>query len=1046
MSKGKSTWKYNKLLTARKNYFDGLSGPSLMQRQDWYTLSTTPTMSTSPTNSVGIVLGGYTSNPTIIQPGTSTISDIISQGNKPTTTTKPTRSFLGLDWSNPFKSSDIKKVAGAIGGAVGNIGGALIGNGYSSGVGSTMRGLSGIASAIPGPWGAAASAALGIGAGVTDRLFGSKMNTENIAKVEANINALNNFKSDASNFDQLAQNWSNAVGGMEFSDSFIGSDGIFSNKAKKKARSLREQVAAGKLWTDNSLNNNAENISDTQMGTLMENYLSLGGNLLSKGGSIFIKPENRGKFTETKKRTGKTIEELTHSKNPLTRKRAIFAQNAKKWHHAFGGELNTQGGDFTNGLLYIDNGGSHESNPNEGVPFGYDQNGIPNLVEEGETVFNDYVFSKRLRIPKSLRKKYKLGGDISYAEASKKLAKESEERPNDPISTRGLEYFMQDLAMSQEISRTKNNSKKSSKESNLFEGGGNTGSGSNKPRLQVIDPEKVRRQARQQARLRVVNTERRLKGDPPLTLTRPDDPSMEQYKTSKYTMSSFPMWTPLMDPNIDLSTTLQPPSGFEYNGYSTGRTNTSAQKTNNNSNSGNYSNTQVVNPIVYTDTYSDGSNKTKTKTAYRQSSVDSSNRSSSSDRGTKSNTKGNTDNSQTSIVPTIKYEHKIRRADGTLEDLPTTDQYYSGVDYNTGNTWADTFKDKYSFDITKNFADTTNSDGSITRRYFYTPVTPKQEKQNDKVFSKGTDGQYTIITGDDPYTTLFNSGNYSLANKVQNPDGSYNYYYDPVEETPPVEPRPTWMRYTPAAALGITSLTDALGLTNKPDYTNADAIAEMYKGTSLYRPVSFSPLGNYLTYRPFDRDYYLNKMSSEAGATRRNLLNTSGGNRAAARAGLLAADNQYLGKVGDLARQAEEFNMQQKQAVADFNRETDSINASGMFQADSANQRAFMEAMSQYLKGMETAAAMREKARLTADAAKSANLSNFITSIGDIGRENMAWNWRDFYKATSAPVATELEALLGETPQTTTQTTSKKDSTTSKAKGGKIKRRKGLTY
>lgn len=32
-------------------------------------------------------------------------------------------------------------------------------------------------------------------------------------------------------------------------------------------------------------------------------------------------------------KTGKTTEELTHSKNPLTRKRAIFAQNAKKWKH-----------------------------------------------------------------------------------------------------------------------------------------------------------------------------------------------------------------------------------------------------------------------------------------------------------------------------------------------------------------------------------------------------------------------------------------------------------------------------------------------------------------------------------------------------------------------------------------------------------------------------------------------------------------------------------------------------------------------------------------
>ena len=52
-----------------------------------------------------------------------------------------------------------------------------------------------------------------------------------------------------------------------------------------------------------------------------------------KYGGIHIKKKNRGKFNALKKRTGKTTEELTHSKNPLTRKRAIFAQNAKKWKH-----------------------------------------------------------------------------------------------------------------------------------------------------------------------------------------------------------------------------------------------------------------------------------------------------------------------------------------------------------------------------------------------------------------------------------------------------------------------------------------------------------------------------------------------------------------------------------------------------------------------------------------------------------------------------------------------------------------------------------------
>lgn len=47
--------------------------------------------------------------------------------------------------------------------------------------------------------------------------------------------------------------------------------------------------------------------------------------------AIKINPKNKGKFNATKKRTGKTTEQLKHSKNPLTRKRATFAANAAKW-------------------------------------------------------------------------------------------------------------------------------------------------------------------------------------------------------------------------------------------------------------------------------------------------------------------------------------------------------------------------------------------------------------------------------------------------------------------------------------------------------------------------------------------------------------------------------------------------------------------------------------------------------------------------------------------------------------------------------------------
>ena len=71
----------------------------------------------------------------------------------------------------------------------------------------------------------------------------------------------------------------------------------------------------------------------------MDNFELFSIPMLANGSGIHIKKENRGKFTETKRRTGKTTEELTHSKKPLTRKRAIFAQNSRKFKHMNGGNI-----------------------------------------------------------------------------------------------------------------------------------------------------------------------------------------------------------------------------------------------------------------------------------------------------------------------------------------------------------------------------------------------------------------------------------------------------------------------------------------------------------------------------------------------------------------------------------------------------------------------------------------------------------------------------------------------------------------------------------
>ena len=48
---------------------------------------------------------------------------------------------------------------------------------------------------------------------------------------------------------------------------------------------------------------------------------------------IHIKPENRGKLTRLKKRTGKTEAELWKEGNPAIRKMITFARNSRKWKH-----------------------------------------------------------------------------------------------------------------------------------------------------------------------------------------------------------------------------------------------------------------------------------------------------------------------------------------------------------------------------------------------------------------------------------------------------------------------------------------------------------------------------------------------------------------------------------------------------------------------------------------------------------------------------------------------------------------------------------------
>lgn len=842
--------------------------------------------------------------------------------------TVPKHLYSGVDedGSSNFLKKALDKAGGTMGvasaaaGAVGGLVGNAISGGLSSGAGNAISGVGNALGAIP-VLGGFAKGALNIVGGGVNALFGMKTNQAELNRVNKGISALNDSATAA-------------AGATSFDDeSLMGPDainfnvnaykgGLFSKgKARRKNAALQAELKDAYSYTGRTSDNTIGNIADTQLDNALATSAAFGGllNQYADGGSIHINPENRGKFNATKKRTGKTTEELTHSKNPLTRKRAIFAQNAAKWHHAFGGELNTNGGDFPTGLIFIDEGGTHESNPYEGVPMGIAPDGKPNLVEEGETIYNDYVFSNRLTVPKAIRNKYKLGDKLTFAKASKKLAKVSEERPNDPISQETLHEIMSDLATVQEEVRQK---KQARQEGVQYAHGGKMG--------MLFDGNGTYNQSL-------------------------DNDDRNPYKING---GQTPNWTIAPNDNELLDIAKEGIGGFSYTPY-------------------NY-------VPGYNGGWFDSNNN------YTKSYLDKVNSMSIADIN-------NAFNEQ--------YKYYINNANKNTDRWKAIDAFYAA---NPQYKVANTNLTEAALPEIRKLA--TDGNPGFMHQFFNDAATPL--KRANRYFLRGTDanGNPTVTPMEiTPWEGLNEKGQsfaeafptYNFKGKQERPkegDTIYtDYYYDkskPKDESEDIQEIKKdyeGFRYAPAIGLGMAALTDALGITNKPDYTEAAQIEAAIKGNS-YMPVSWNPIGNKLTYKPLDRDYATNKLRAEAGATRRALTNLSGGNRGSAMAGILAADYNAQGKLGDLFRQAEEYNLAQRQQVENFNRATNQANSQGKLQADMANQQAYANARDYALRGTMAAAEMRQKARMAAEAAKSANLSGFLSALGDIGYENKGMN------------------------------------------------------
>lgn len=690
------------------------------------------------------------------------------------------------------------------------------------------------------------------------------------------------------------------VGGVVGLGSAIGGWISGNSKAKKKAKKFNKQINAANEKNMVALEDKAENIDTQNDLNMLANFSAYGGPInifgsgaidyelakedlynkqlsamskykmpsmpnsfetpelamFAKGGKIHIKKANRGKFTDYcgGKVTSECIARGKRSKSAAVRKRATFAANARKWHHAFGGYLYDEGGnlytsvpnigqhggDFSNGVTIIGNGGTHEENPMEGVPMGVAPDGTPNLVEQGEVKFNNYVFSNRLFATGGLLAAHNLPttyADHSFADIAERLSKESSERPNDPISKRGLMSAMTRLQQAQEQVRMKEN-----RGGNKYAHGGKMG--------------------------------RKYDGEG-------DEPNLLQFYTPQE------RWL---------------------------------------------------------------------RTLQRQG-----------------------------VVPTY--------------ELPAFQKPYSMMTPEERTA---------SFNLeVPSLVDTR---------------TPAERWMDENI--KPIQFNPSAITGD--------TGSDA---DTEDPDTN--------SSRPRQKRGASWLRYAPVVGAGLGVLTDALGWTNKPDYGNADLVGSAVDNLTN---VEFTPIGNYLTYRPLDRNYYINKLNAQAGATRRAIVNQSGGNRATALAGLLAADYNAQSALGDLARQAEEYNFNQRKDVETFNRGTNQFNSEVGLKASIANQANDKLR----LQARTTQAQLRDQVDARASAGRTANLTNLFDSLGEIGREEFSRNMIQtnpalYYSIDSSGRITYKNGYedLSEAEKKVVRDAANKAKGKKKAKGGYLTIRKG---
>lgn len=650
----------------------------------------------------------------------------------------------------------------------------------------------------------------------------------------------------------------------------------------------------------------------------------------------------------------------------------------------FGGGL-THGSDWDTGINWVNEGGSHGENPLGGVQMGVDEQGVPNLVEEGEAIWNgDYVFSKRMKVPKKLAKKYGLGGDMTFADAIAKLTKDSEERPLSNIDRATNDHILGEFADSQEELRMAKAQRAMDKEIQLqddFLTGFQFGLGGHMSPLGIVPDadnispfEKVEQLYADGGGIHI---------DPSKKGTFKAQASkmgMGVQEAASHILANKEDYSPAMVKKAVFAHNFAHADGgslftdpFEPNVFAKGGSKSKKKA----------SNRGKVVSFSY-DWYRNGSDGYSTPTGFKVG---------------KNGRAYDYTKEYTDLVNKLGADDIRKWAAEHPDDSSLKSFLAKGNDLSklTDEQWRIGATDgKYGFmhhvaDQISKEKDRVPADFNWEQEapwLFGNIVAPETAKPNpmaEIARDKSTPTRSVSVTD--------NGTNFGVVDTPQaiTRSGITDTTSGDVDgiTRSPFKPKQTWTRYAPIAMNALFGLKEML---TPADYGNADAItAAAYQAGS---PVSIGTeyIGDYRKRDPFDETYLMNIINQNSRAANRNFMNISGGNRAAAMSGILANDLVTQMSLAEAARKAYLANRADDADVAAFNKDTNKYNATAQNTRNLSLAQLNSQRQNAMLSGIAQGARLRQAIKDQRDAAISANLTAFAQGLGDLGKENGYYN------------------------------------------------------